>query len=421
MSYLIKHDLITIDQFAFLKNHSTVGCLHRLLDDWYEAINEREYIMACFFDIQKCFDTIDHAILLEKLRLHGIKGVELKWFTHYLEKRKQYVYCNGQTSELQQVTTGVPQGSSLGPLLFLIFINDFPQHIKHSISNMFADDGVIYNCGKSFQGTLDTLQSSVNDAGALYHNNNLPVSIPKSVSMLGASERTLRALDDEDRCLNLKLNGTTLQQVSFCPYLGVQLDNSLKWSAHIPNLCKNLAQKVGLLNRLRKTLNKSMLNKLYLTTIQPRIDYAISVWGYCPENYKEHIRRLQHRAARIVCNNFDYVNVRGHDLMSQLRWQTIEQRRDYFTATLMHRCINGEAPVRLTNELVMTADAHNFHTRAAINGNVKVPKPHTELFRNSFKYRGPMLWNSLPPELKNISNIDVFKNVYKKIYFNNTG
>ena len=82
-----------------------------------------------------------------------------------------------------------------------------------------------------------------------------------------------------------------------------------------------------------------------------------------------------------------------------------------------YHSINGEAPVRLTNELVMTADAHNFHIRSAINGNVKVPKPHTELFRNSFEYRGPMLWNSLPPELKDMSNIDVFKNVCKKKYF----
>ena len=133
MKYLLDNDLISIDQFAFLKNHSTVTSLHRLIDDWFEAFNEGEYVLACFFDVMKCFDSIDHNILLRKLSLYGFKNMPLQWFTNYLYNRQQFVACNGKISSLQYVSTGVPQGSVLGPLLFIIFINDFPQNIKNSL------------------------------------------------------------------------------------------------------------------------------------------------------------------------------------------------------------------------------------------------------------------------------------------------
>ena len=121
MKYLLDNDLISIDQFAFLKNHSTVTSLHRLVDDWYESFNEGEYVLACFFDVMKCFDSINHDILLHKLSLYGFKDTPLKWFTNYLYKRQQFVTCNGKTSSLQYVNTGVPQSSVIGPLLFYNF------------------------------------------------------------------------------------------------------------------------------------------------------------------------------------------------------------------------------------------------------------------------------------------------------------
>ena len=180
MSYLIVHDLISVDQFAFLKNHSTVTSLHRLIDDWYEAINENEYIMACFIDVQKCFDSINHNILLEKLAHYGFTKSSNKWFSNYLFKRKQFVASNGKSSNNMNVSTGVPQGSALGPLLFLIFINDFPQNIRNSSSNMFADDCCVYISGRSFETTKTKFKESVNDASDWYTYNNLPVNTNKS-------------------------------------------------------------------------------------------------------------------------------------------------------------------------------------------------------------------------------------------------
>ena len=213
------------------------------------------------------------------------------------------------------------------------------------------------------------------------------------------------------------LDDEILNHVNVSPYLGIHIDNVLKWNAQIQKLCKNLNRNVSLLSRVRKYFNKDNLEKLYIATIQPCIDYAISIWGFCSESNKTHIRRFQHRAARIVSNNFDYVNVRGHDLLEQLGWQTLEQRRDYFVSTLMYRCVNEEAPARLIDELVMTADTHDRITRLTNADTIHVPQPNCELFRNSFKYRGAVLWNDLPFELKQAADSSAFKYLYKRKYF----
>ena len=235
--------------------------------------------------------------------------------------------------------------------------------------------------------------------------------------MLGASNANLNRLNDGCKSLDIYLQNELLNEVPDHPYLGLQLDNSLKWNQHILKLCKSVSGKLALLNRLRKVLGNNVLSDLYKSIIQPSLDYAVSVWGYCSETNKDLLTRLQHRAARTVTGNRDYINVRGADLVSELGWQTIDQRRNYFTATLMHRCINETAPRRLINELVMTKDTHDIPTRSSQNSNVQIPQPNYEIFRNSFRYQGAVLWNSLPPQLKSATELDMFKRTYKDLYF----
>ena len=128
------------------------------------------------------------------------------------------------------------------------------------------------------------------------------------------------------------------------------------------------------------------------------------------------ITRLQHREARIVTCIFDFINFRGGNLMENLEWHSFDNRRDYFTATMMFKCINGLAPLCLINEVNVISDAHSANTRASSNGNIPVPMPHVEQFRNSFKYRGAVLWNTLPRDIRGTQNIDEFKYRYRKHY-----
>ena len=235
--------------------------------------------------------------------------------------------------------------------------------------------------------------------------------------MLGASETNMNRLNEASKSLDIQLQNEMLNQVSDHPYLGLQLDNTLKWNSHIMKLCKNVSGKLALLNRVRRFFNRNVLSNLYKSIVQPSLDYAVSVWGYCSDANKYLVIRLQHRAARIVTGNRDYINVRGVDLVRELGWQTVDQRRNYFTATLMYRCISETAPQRLINKLVMTCDTHDIPTRSSQNYTVQIPQPKYEIFRNSFKYQGAVLWNSLPSHLRNATDIDAFKRLYKQYYF----
>ena len=180
----------------------------------------------------------------KKLSLYGIQGTELVWFNDYLKDRQQFVSLNGEIYSPQMIKTGVPQGSALGPFLFLIFINDLPQHITNGHSNIFADDSVIYTMGKSVNETRRIMQESVLKAGKWFNNNNLPVNLLKTICMLTSHSSNLNKMADADNILNLSLHDAPLSQVTDCPYLWIQLDQCLKWDAHVLNLCKKVASKL---------------------------------------------------------------------------------------------------------------------------------------------------------------------------------
>ena len=322
LSYLLNHNFITIDQHAFLLNHSTNTCIHQVADDWLEAFNEHEMVAACFLDISKCFDCIDHEFLLFKLTKYGVSDNELKWFTNYLSGRKQVVSCNGVLSDKREMKIGVPQGSTLGPTLFLVFINDIITSLKSARCCIFADDVVLYVSHKNLDLATVTLQNSLNELYKWYKNNRLKINVDKTKVMLLKSSSSDK--------LNIFIENHQIEQVKSIRYLGVEVDENLSWKQHIDKLCKSLSFKIHFLGLLRKYLDARLLNILYKTIIQSCTDYCCSVWGNCCISYKSGLVRLQKRAARFVTGNFDFLTTHGLDLMKELSWQSLEQRRDYF-------------------------------------------------------------------------------------------
>jgi hypothetical protein len=325
LHYFHDNNLISLDQSAYLKNHNTQTALHRVIDDWTDNVCSNSYTGVCSFDIKKCFDTIDHELLIRKLQLYGIRKGELAWFRSYLSERSQFVKCHGIISEKRRLKVGVPQGSTLGPLLFIIFINDISQHVGLGTVNLFADDTLIY-CNASTISALNIdLQNCVNEVAKWYKQNNIVINAEKSCSMVVRPKR--KPVND---IFKIMVDECQIEHVESIMYLGLELEETLTWDLYINRLCKKISFKISKLSRLSKTVPKFLLLKIYNSMIQPNIDYAISVWGCTSQGNIDKIQRLQNYAARIIEKNFDYINCRGLELVHKLGWMNVRERFFYF-------------------------------------------------------------------------------------------
>ena len=412
VNYLEEHSFITPDQSAYLKGHSTQTSLHRVIDDWLENINENQITGVCLLDISKCFDTISHSILLQKLSMYGIKQQELKWFSSYLDRRKQAVLCHNELSSFVDVTCGVPQGSVLGPFLFLLFINDMSQFTTDGcLTNLYADDSMIYGSGDNIPEVKQKLQNCIQNISSWYKMNRLKINIDKTKVMLIGSKAQLKSLNVDDFILSY--DDTPLELVENAKYLGMFINCDISWDFHVRRLCQTTYYHISLLRRLRRIFPKNLILQVYKSYIQHRLDYGITLYGSSTQKNIDLVQRVQNHAARLIMGNFDYINSRGIDLVKSLNLYTIRERRDYFLSTLMFKAIHGIAPNYLSDRIDMHFDIHGYNTREAGSMNVYLPTVHKEMYKNSFLYLGGKLWNDLPDFVKNSTNIDTFKRNYR--------
>ena len=370
IEYLLENDLLSPDQSAYRKHHNTRTSLHKCTEDWIDNICDKTYTAVCSLDISKCFDTIDHKVLLSKLSRYGITQTEALWFSSYLNNRSQYVVCNGEMSSKCSIGIGVPQGSVLGPILFSIFVNDVSRHVYPCGVNLYADDTLLYCSGKDVNEASKKLQTSLNEISEWYDGNRLALNAEKSKCMVIASRYQTR----NDCSMNVLLKNDAIEQVNNIKYLGVIIDSNLTWNEHVSALCKNLSFKVSRLSRTRSVATKDLLLTIYNSIIQPTIDYAITVWGHTTMMNIDKIQRLQNLSARIIMNNFDYRNVRGIELVKQLKWMNVSETIRYFEQLIMLKCIHGISPNYLRDHVTTEIGMRDVNT----NERCHYPQPQYE-------------------------------------------
>ena len=190
--------------------------------------------------------------------------------------------------------------------------------------------------------------------------------------------------------LNISVNGHNIAQVKTMTYLGLEIDEHLSWNDHVNKVCKTLCFKITKLARLCKTLPKEILVKIYNSTIQTSIDYVISVWGCTSQTNINKIQRLQNYCARLIENDFDYVNSRGLNLVKRLGWMTVKERFSYFQTLLMFKCIHDLAPLYLTNNIVMEIEIKDIRTRRH-DMDLYLPVPESEFYKNVFFLQGSQI------------------------------
>ena len=216
------HNLLSDRQGGFRKNHSTLSSITDLTNDIFNAINSKEVTVATFFDLKKAFDTVNHSILQKKLEKMGIRGILLQWFENYLNNRFQKTICNNNISESNNVICGVPQGSILGPLLFLVYINDIKDILVDANFQLYADDTVIYSSGKSIEAIKNMLQMNIDKFSSWCITNKLTINTKKTKVMILGSRYNIKRNSNID----LTTYGEKLQIVPTYKYLGINLDQT---------------------------------------------------------------------------------------------------------------------------------------------------------------------------------------------------
>jgi hypothetical protein len=408
-AYFNENNLLVQNQSGFRNLHSTVTALIEATSNWSLNIDKGMFNGIVFIDLQKAFDTIDHSILLTKLKYYGIDDKTITWFNSYLSNRLQQCSANGSLSSPCEINLGIPQGSNLGPLLFLIYINDLPNCLSTSISRMFADDTSISVASDSITDIELKLNTELESLHKWLNVNRLSLNVTKTEFMIMASRQKLTAHGDLN--VALEINNKKIKKVENTKTLGVMIDKNLNWSAHVDEITKKAACAIGALKRNRTYLSAKTAKQIYEALVLPHFDYCSQVWDGLYDTLSQKLQKLQNRAARAVTmSNYE---VRSKDLLARLEWDSLSIRRKKQKLTLMYKIMNGGAPEYL--EKLFSKQTPNYQLRNNEQC-LKLPKPNTEYMKRSFFYNTAKLWNELPTNVRKSTSISQFKSKIQSLY-----
>ena len=344
--------------------------------------------------LKKAFDTVDHDILLEKLSHYGIKNTEHKWFSFYVGNRRQCCRVNGITSNFENITCGVPQGSCLGPLLFLLYINDMPCVLKCSKVTMYTDDSSLAHSAKDVKDITSTINAELENLKVWLHGNKLSLNVAKTTSMLiGFTTHTINyELTAEPLRANFMISGEQIEQKPSIKYLGVHIDNKL-----LKAVASKVTRAIAMIRHTKKFLPKHTLKVLYQGLVEPHFRLCCSVWGTCGVTTRCNLEKLQNRAIRIITDSpFD---APAKPLLRHLRLPSIAELIRQKSVGMVYKAINGQAPVYLFSLFNRTSAVTNRMLRNS-NLHLRPPRMKTTFGQDSFAYREATIWNSLPIDCK---------------------
>ena len=406
IEYFNAKKLLSDNQFGFRRFHSTASALLDCTNEWYVNMDRGLYNLAVFLDLKKAFDTVDHEILLGKLVAYGIKGHAIKLLSSYLDDRRQLCQVNGKISSLEKIKCGVPQGSILGPLLFLAYINDLPNCLKFTTPRLFADDTSLTAVGISLPEIEVGLNYDLDNVRKWLTANKLSLNIAKTEYTLIASRNKINSLTIEP---NVMIGNSHINRVHDCKTLGVYIDESLTWQSHINEIAKKISSGIGAIKRLRDYVNRDTLVSVYNALVQPHFDYCCEVWDSLGAGLSLRLQKLQNRCARVIMR---YKNESGESekAMNALGWVTLAERRAQIKAKFMFKVLHSLAPTRLSAIFKESNATTCTYSLRNTSKTVALPLPKTDFLKKSISYSGAKLWNSLPNELRNCDSLSLHTN-----------
>ena len=355
-----------------------------MMDKKSAALDNGDYVVGIFLDFSKAFDTVNHAILLDKMYHYGIRSSALDWFKSYLNNRRQYVTYDGVVSTTKIISCGVPQASILGPLLFLIYINDLLHVCNESIPILFADDTNLFFSGKNLPDLEKRINEELNDISLWLKVNKLSLNIKKTHYMIFHRKK------HDITKMKLCIDNQEIDEVFVTKFRGVLIDSKLTWKPHIRHISGKIARSIGMMTKAKRALNKNALITLYYSFVYPYFTYCNQVWGCTYDTNLGGLFVLQKRVIRVISN----INRRQstRNIFPELGILEFTKVNLYLTCRFMFRWHHGDIPKLFHECFQLNSDVHDYFTRQS--DHLHVPKVKSNLSQFSIRYRGATVWNA---------------------------
>ena len=405
-NYLKNNNILYNHQSGFRKRHSTDTCIINLLDYLRTNVSEGNYVGMVLLDLQKAFDTVDHNILCGKLRQMGVGSIE--WFKSYLGSRKQLVNIDGINSEPGTVSCGVPQGSLLGPLLFLCYVNDMPISIKCKLL-LYADDSAILVSGTDPKIISHILSNELDNANKWLIDNKLSLHLGKTESILFGTKKKLASVNN----FHIQCNNTSIKSVKNVSYLGLTLDNTLSGDCIVTNIIKKSSSRLKFLYRYKEILNESSRKILSSALIQCHFDYCCSSWySSTSKTLKNKLQVMQNKMIRFILNldNRSHIGILEQEKVNML---PVASRVKQLKLNHVLNIRNNHCPEYLKENFYRISDTELRQCTRASRLNFFLPRVHNQA-TNTFYFSAIKDWNSLPAKIKEITNADSFRTMVKR-------
>lgn len=404
-NFLNKYDILCNQQYGFRPHHSTELALADAVDKLYSSLDNNRSCLGVFLDLSKAFDTIDHTILLSKLQHYGIRGTTLNWIDSYISNRHQYISYKNTHSHLAEIQCGVPQGSILGPLLFIIYVNDICHVSEIANITLFADDTNIFFESNENENLFHIkVSSELNKFNDWFASNKLSLNIGKTNYIVFNTSRNFSW--DKD----IFMGGKILKEVFSNKFLGVHIDHKLSWGDHISIVCRKVAKNIGILSKLKHYLPQHILKTLYQTLVVPHFSYCSIIWSGTRDTNLKPLIILQKKAVRHISHAAprDHTNL----LFKDLNVLKINDIIRVNLATFTYKAWNGLLPNAFHNYLISNSDIHHHNTRHANHAHYHNTNTSTGML--SLRNRAIKTWNSITDIIKNKLSCRTFRKCYIK-------